>query len=222
MSPSVACQRCGAALPVPAQLEITVISCRYCGTQQPVPDLQARQKLLLAERQAAEQRQREAAFQQEALAQAQSADRMINWMMLPGMIAGGIGALVAIVSIVRSFFMVSGTGGSIGAVAGGLGWDGKRTFVCSSGQVMEYVGMSANLKGTAIQANGTCILNVTGGQIKADTAIVASGNATVMITGVTIDAPIAVEASGNATVTLRGCQTTGKVRKSGRATVIGL
>ncbi|MFO0756749.1 MAG: hypothetical protein U0359_09670 [Byssovorax sp.] len=223
MPTSVACPRCGAALPLPEELSITVITCRYCGTQQPVPDLAVRHELLEAERQAAEQRQRRDAIQQEVQANVASARRVAKWAMLPGLIAGGIGALVGIIAVVRALFMVSSAGGSIGSIASGLGgWDGKKTLICSSGQVMDFVGMSASLKGTAIQANGTCVLNFTGGQIKADTGISASGNATVMITGATIDAPVAVEASGNATVTVRGCQTTGKVKKSGRATVIGL
>jgi len=222
MPSSSGCPRCGAALALPADLTVTVVTCRYCGTQQPVPDLEERRRALEVQRLSEQELQHEAAAREQALKDARRIGRWTRWSMLPGLIAGGVGALVGLIAVVRALSTVPGSGGSVSDFVAGFGWDGKKTLVCTTGQVMKFVGISASLQGTAIVAKGHCVLNITGGTIKADTGIAASGDAAVTLTGVMIDAPIAIDASGNATVTILGGRANGKVQKSGRASVSGL
>ena len=62
------CQRCGASVPVPADLSVLSMRCTYCGNEQPVPNFVERQR-------AAQQHQFQAQQQQQIMAHMQSAQQ---------------------------------------------------------------------------------------------------------------------------------------------------
>ncbi len=47
MPSSFDCSKCGASLPVPADLSVTVVRCRFCATDQLAPGLEARQRVAI-------------------------------------------------------------------------------------------------------------------------------------------------------------------------------
>src|SRR5690242_12985386 len=65
---STRCRECHASIPVPAALDALTMRCTYCGLEQPVPDADARRRMLLDE-------QREARLRAEAEARAEEARR---------------------------------------------------------------------------------------------------------------------------------------------------
>ena len=60
-------------------------------------------------------------------------------------------------------------------------WDGKSTFVCPSGAPVTLSGVTADVKGTAIDAGGNCKLTLEDMDITGDIAIEAGGNAQVTV-----------------------------------------
>lgn len=221
MSETMACAHCGAALPLPTDLNVMTVACKYCGQQAPVPDLEIRRELLLAEEERREQREEERERRAERKEAEREARRTAKWATIPGLVIGLLVPVIVAFSVIRSTSNVHVP--SIGAIPSiPSAWDGKTTLDCHKGDTMDFTGINANVKGVAIRASGGCIINLTGGSIRAETAIQASGGAIINLTGVTIDAPVAIDASGNAVVTVHGGKTIGKVHHSGSAKVIGL
>jgi hypothetical protein len=58
---SVRCDQCGAAIPLPDDVGITKLSCKYCGAERVAPDAEARRRALLDERRAKLEEERAAA-----------------------------------------------------------------------------------------------------------------------------------------------------------------
>ncbi len=71
MTSTTRCGECNAAIPLPVDLEALKMRCGYCGHEQPVPDLEARRKLLLEhQREARLAEQQRLAHEREVAAQA--------------------------------------------------------------------------------------------------------------------------------------------------------
>lgn len=211
-SSKVDCARCGAAMPVPDDISVVVLTCRYCGAQQPAPDLEARRRAVSEQARAEDQRRFTNEIQRDVLDTTRSARRMGRWMMVPGLVIGGICTIAALVPVLKM------TVGSSFASS----WDGTSAFECGGNDEKKISGVTATLGGTAIYARGNCHLTIEDCRIKAQTAIDASGNARVMIKGGSVEGAVSVDASGNATVDNSSARVSGKVKKSGNARVTGV
>lgn len=199
-------------MPVSDDLTVVVLTCRYCGAQQPAPDLEARRRALNEQARSDDQRRFSSQVQQDVLANTRSAAKFGRWMMIPGLVIGGV---VMVVSFLPLFKMA--VGASIAS-----SWDGTSAFECDGNDEKRVSGVTATLGGTAIYARGNCHLTIEDCRIKAQTGIDASGNAHVTIKGGSVEAAIAVEASANASVDNHSAKVIGKTRKSGNARITGV
>ena len=212
MVSQVDCARCGAAMPVPADLSVVVLPCHYCGAQQPVPDLEARRHAMNEQARSEDQRRYASQVQQQVFVTTQSATRMSRWMALPGLIVGGIAIVAGLLPVLKM---------TVGSTLAST-WDGKGPFDCDGNDEKRVSGVTASVGGTAIYARGNCHLTIEDCHIRAQTGIDASGNAHVIIKGGSVDAAVAVDASANASVDNRGGKVRGKVKRNANARVTGV
>lgn len=212
MVSKVDCARCGAAMPVPGDISVVVLTCRYCGAQRPAPDLEARRRALSEQARSDDQRRFSNQIQQEVVNTTRSAARFSRWMMLPGLLIGGVALLAGLWPVLKMTLGVSLA----------ESWDGKSAFDCDGNDEKKIVGVNATLSGTAIYARGNCRLTIEDCRIKASTGIDASGNAHVIIKGGSMEAATAVDASANASVDNRGGQVSGKLKRSSNARITGV
>ena len=212
MVSKVDCARCGAAMPVPDDISVVVLTCRYCGAQQPAPDLEARRRAVNEQARSDDQRRFSNDIQREVLDTTRSARRFGRWMMVPGLLIGGVALVAGLFPVLKM-----AVGGSLAS-----SWEGTSPFECGGNDEKKISGVTAVLGGTAIYARGNCHLTIEDCRIKAQTGIDASGNARVIIKGGSVEGAISVEASGNATVGNSGARVSGKVKKSGNARITGV
>ena len=212
MVTKVDCARCGAAMPVPDDIAVVVLTCRYCGAQQPAPDLEARRRAVNEQARSDDQRRFSNEIQRDVLDTTRSARRAGQWMMIPGLVIGGIVMIVAFIPLLKM---------AVGA-SFASSWDGTSAFECGGNDEKRISGVTATLGGTAIYVRGNCHLTIEDCHIKAQTAIDASGNGRVMIKGGSVEGAVAVDASANATVDNSSAKVIGKVKKSGNARVTGV
>jgi DNA-directed RNA polymerase subunit M/transcription elongation factor TFIIS len=212
MVSKVDCARCGAAMPVPDDISVVVLTCRYCGAQQPAPDLEARRRAVNEQARSEDQRRFTNEIQRDVLDTTRSARRMGRWMMVPGLVIGGVCMIAALVPVLKM---------TVGA-SFASSWDGTGPFECGGNDEKKISGVTATLGGTAIYARGNCHLTIEDCRIKAQTAIDASGNSRVMIKGGTVEGAVSIDASANATVDNSSAKVTGKVKKSGNARITGV
>ncbi len=212
MVSKVDCARCGAAMPVPDDIAAVVLTCRYCGAQQPAPDLEARRRAVNERARSDDQRRFSNEIQQDVLATTRSAAKFGRWMMIPGLLIGGIALVAGLLPVLK----MAG-GGSFAS-----SWDGTTPFECGGNDEKTISGVTATLGGTAIYVRGNCHLTIENCRIKAQTGIDASGNARVIIKGGSVEGAIAVDASGNATVDNSSGRVIGKTKKSSNARITGV
>jgi hypothetical protein len=212
MVSKVDCARCGAAMPVPDDITVVVLTCRYCGAQQPAPDLEARRRAVNEKARSDDQRRFSNQIQQDVLANTRSAAKFGRWMMIPGLVIGGVALIAGLLPVLEM-----AVGASVAS-----SWDGTGPFECGGNDEKKISGVTAVLGGTAIYARGNCHLTIENCRVKAQTAIDASGNARVIIKGGSVEGAIAVDASGNATVDNSSGKVSGKVKKSANARVTGV
>jgi hypothetical protein len=197
MPSSFDCQKCGGSLPVPADLSVTVVRCRFCATDQLAPGLEARQRVLASPASPVASPPHEVA-----------PPRRPRWILLPSLLFVGVSFVAAFSSLFRAPVTPSVPTSAPGAASSA--WDGAHTLECHGKQKINLYNVQAKVQGIAIRADGRCVVSIEGGTITADTAIVASGHAQVNLFQVVIDAPIAIDASGNAQVGLFGSRTNGR------------
>lgn len=202
MPSSFDCPKCGASLPVPADLSVTVVRCRFCATDQLAPGLEARQRVLA----------RPASPVASPPPRVAPAIRA-RWIFLPGVLFVGVSFIFAFSSLFRAPSTPSAQGAASSA------WDGARTLECNGKQMITLYNVHAKVQGVAIRAEGRCVVSIEGGTITADTAIVASGHAQVHLYHVVVDAPIATDASENAQIGLFGSRTNGRRMARDRASL---
>ncbi len=103
-----------------------------------------------------------------------------------------------------------------------LRWTGSTTLRCSSGY-KRVQGVTATLaKGAAVDIGGSCHLLLVDVHLKAPVGIKAAGSAKLEMRGGSVTgSKHAVSALGSARVTLKGTKVKGKVRRLGRAKVVG-
>lgn len=212
MVSKVDCARCGAAMPVPDDISVVVLTCRYCGAQQPAPDLVARRRAVNEQARSDDQRRFSNEIQRDVLDTTRSARRFGRWMMVPGLLIGGVALVAGLFPVLKM-----AVGGSLTS-----SWDGTSPFECGGNEEKKISGVTATLGGTAIYARGNCHLTIENCRIKAQTGIDASGNARVVIKGGSVEGAISVEASGNATVDNSSGRVSGKVKKSSNARITGV
>jgi hypothetical protein len=212
MVSKVDCARCGAAMPVSDDITVVVLTCRYCGAQQPAPDLEARRRAVNERARSDDQRRFSNEIQQDVLANTRSAAKFGRWMMIPGLVIGGVALIAGLLPVLRM---------AVGA-SFASSWDGTSAFECDGNDEKKISGVTAALGGTAIYARGNCHLTIEDCRIKAQTGIDASGNAHVTIKGGSVEGAIAIDASANAAVDNRGAKVSGKARKSGNARITGV
>lgn len=212
MVSKVDCARCGAAMPVSDDISIVVLTCRYCGAQQPAPDLEARRRAMSEQARSDDQRRFSNQIQQEVVNTTRSAARFSRWMMVPGLLIGGIALVAGLLPVLKMTL-----GGSVAS-----SWDGTSAFDCDGNEEKKISGVTATLGGTAIYARGNCQLTIEDCHIKAQTGIDASGNAHVIIKGGSVEGAVAVDASANASVDNRGGKVSGKVKRSANARITGV
>ena len=211
-SSKVDCARCGAAMPVPNDISVVVLTCHYCGAQQPAPDLEARRRAVNEQARSDDQRRFSNEIQRDVLDTTRSAQRFGRWMAVPGLVIGGIVMIVTMFPLLRM-----AVGASVAS-----SWDGTGPFECGGNDEKKISGVTATLGGTAIYARGNCHLTIENCRIKGQTGIDASGNARVIIKGGSVEGAVAVDASANATVDNSSAKVTGKVKKSGNARITGV
>ncbi|MEP7123787.1 MAG: right-handed parallel beta-helix repeat-containing protein [Byssovorax sp.] len=212
MASKVDCARCGAAVPIPDDLAVFVLTCAYCGAQQDAPDLVARRRAVNEKARSDDQRRFSNQIQQDVLANTRSAQKFSRWMMIPGLVIGGIAMIAGLAPVLRMAI-----GSSLAS-----SWDGMGPFECGGNDEQKISGVTATLGGTAIYARGNCHLTIESCHIKAQTGIDASGNARVIIKGGSVEGAIAIDASGNATVDNSSGKVTGKAKKSANARITGV
>jgi hypothetical protein len=206
------CPSCGATVALPPDLSVLTLRCHYCGTEQPVPDLDARRRALAQIRREEEARKEAAEIRTEVQQQQRAARRSARWMMLPGLLIGGICVVAGMVPVLRMSF---------GPLLGSS-WDGTNSFTCVGVDDLKVSDVTVKLGGTAIYARGNCHLSIEGAHLRAGTVIDASDNAHVVLRGGSADgAPVFAVVAGNAVVDVRGARVTGTVKKSGNARVTG-
>jgi ribosomal protein L40E len=206
MSSSFDCLKCGASLPVPADLSVTVVRCRFCATDQLAPGLEARQRVLASPTSPVASPPHEVAPSGRA-----------RWIFLPGVLFVGVSFVFAFSSLFHAPSTPSVPTSARGAASSE--WDGAHTLECTGKQVLNLYNVHAKVQGVAIRANGRCVVSIEGGTITADTAIVASGHAQVHLYHVVVDAPIATDASENAQIGLFGSRTNGRRMARDRASL---
>ena len=155
-------------------------------------------------------------------------DKVSNFIW--GLVIGGIILglmLVFFVGIgVYVYFQASSSGSSATGPSGtptAAVWDGKSEYTCMGNENVVLDGVTADLKsGTAITLMGNCHLTLKKCHITAPIAIDAGGNSQVTVEGGDLKGTdAAIKAGGLSKVTVNGAKVTGKVDKSGGATVTG-
>jgi hypothetical protein len=182
MPSSFDCQKCGGSLPVPADLSVTVVRCRFCATDQLAPGLEARQRVLASH-----------ASPVASTPHVVASSGRARWIFLPGVLFVGVSFVAAFSSLFRAPVTPSVPTSAPGAASSA--WDGARTLECHGKQTLNLYNVHAKVQGVAIRADGRCVVSIEGGTITADTAIVASGHAQVSLYHVVVDAPIVFDMS---------------------------
>lgn len=98
-------------------------------------------------------------------------------------------------------------------------WDGKSVLQCGGNDVIAVTGTTAT---QGITVGGNCKVTLVNVNVTAPVGLDVSGNGGVTMTGGSItSSTTAVNASGNAKVVMAGTKVSGKVTRSGNATVVG-
>lgn len=130
-----------------------------------------------------------------------------------------IGVIVLLVGYI-GFEVFRSTGGGPATEAE---WDGKSTFTCPSGAPVTLSGVTADVKGTAIDAGGNCKLTLEDMDITGDVAIDVGGNAQVTIKGGHVKGrETSITVGGNGQVVVDGATVEGPTKKGGNGKIQGL
>ena len=115
-----------------------------------------------------------------------------------------------------------------GGMGGGGGdeWDGDTTFVCAGSEHKRLENQTVVVTDTdviAIDAAGSCVLEIVDCDITADFPLKAAGNAQVVVRGGTLNGrKNSIQAWGNAVVTVDGAKIVGETGTTGNGKILGL
>jgi hypothetical protein len=132
-----------------------------------------------------------------------------------------VGASLVVVGLGIASLACGGMGGG-----GGDAWDGETTFVCAGSEHKRLEGQIVVITGEdllAIEAAGSCVLEIVDCDITADFPLKAAGNAQVVIEGGKITGrKQSIQAWGNAVVTVDGATIVGETGLTGNGRIEGM